>query len=125
MIGTFERTRNMAKCLNCEKNSSYVVKNAGSPDQDFCDLHLPKFYNKKNLPENVHSSQDKIKEKLEASARYEEEKAKAEAALKEETPKPAKKKAVAEPKAEPVVEAVAEPTPEAVAEAVAEEPVAE
>jgi hypothetical protein len=119
MIGTFERTRNMAKCLNCAKNATYNVKNAGAPAQDFCDAHLPKFFNKKNLPEHVTATDDRIKERAEAAANFEAEKAKAEAAV--ETPKPVKKKAVAEPKAEPTPE----PTPEAVAEAVAEEPVAE
>ena len=105
----------MAKCLNCAKNATYNVKNAGALAQDFCDAHLPKFFNKKNLPEHVTATDDRIKERAEAAANFEAEKAKAEAAV--ETPKPAKKKAVAEP--------TPEPTPEAVAEAVAEEPVAE
>lgn len=115
----------MAKCLNCEKNSTYTVKNVGAPAQEFCDAHLPKFFNKKKLPDNVVSSEDRVKSLLEASARFEEEKAKAEAAAKATTPKSTKKKAVAEPVVETVVEPTPEPTPEAVAEAVAEEPVAE
>lgn len=109
----------MAKCLNCAKNATYNVKNAGTPEQQFCDEHLPKFYNKKNLPDHVTATDDRAKERAEAAANFEAEKAKAEAAV--ETPKPAKKKAVAEPKPEPTPE----PAPEAVAEAVAEEPVTE
>lgn len=113
----------MAKCLNCAKNATYNVKNAGARAQDFCDAHLPKFFNKKNLPAHVTSATDVIVEQIkQAEANVVEE-------AKVETPKPAKKKAVAEPKVEPVAEAVAEPTPEptpeAVAEAVAEEAVAE
>ena len=91
----------MAKCLNCAKNATYNVKNAGAPAQDFCDAHLPKFFNKKNLPLHV----TEVKTLIAAEPPV------------VEAPKPAKKKAVAEP--------TPEPTPEAVAEAVAEEPVAE
>lgn len=109
----------MAKCLNCAKNATYNVKNTGARAQDFCDAHLPKFFNKKNLPVHVSHVNDSI---VVSEKPVVEE-------VKVETPKPAKKKAVAEPKVEPVAEAVAEPTseptPEAVAEAVAEEAVAE
>lgn len=102
----------MAKCLNCAKNATYNVKNMGAPAQDFCGAHLPKFYNKTNLPEHVTVIEDVSKERVETAEKIE---------AVVETPKPAKKKAVAEAK----VEAVAEPTPEPAPEAVAEEPVAE
>ena len=78
----------MAKCLNCSADSTFVVENTGALAQDFCDKHLPKFYNINNLPYNV----TPVK--------------KAEPVV--ETPKPAKKKAVAEPVVEAVVEPVVE-----------------
>lgn len=44
---------NMAKCLNCDNDSMYIVNNAGTMPQEFCDEHLPKFFTRTNLPEHV------------------------------------------------------------------------
>ena len=44
----------MAKCLNCEDNAVFLVKNQGTLEQEFCDVHLPKMFNRNSLPNIVH-----------------------------------------------------------------------
>lgn len=91
----------MQKCDNCNKNATVVVTHVASLDQYFCDEHLPKFYKS----EQIHSIHEIRIPFADA----------------ETAPKPAKKKAVAKPAPEPVVEAVAK-EPTTTTEAVDESP---
>lgn len=95
----------MAKCVNCENDAVYTVKNEGSWDHDFCEADLPKMYNKLSLPARV----TKIGQKTEYQIFAE-----AEAIRLEEEAEPVRAKARAKKKAEaePVVveEVPSEPT---------------
>jgi hypothetical protein len=41
------------KCLSCDNEPLYYVKNEFSLDQLFCDLHLSPVFDKTNLPAHV------------------------------------------------------------------------
>lgn len=41
------------KCNMCDSRAIYDVANPSGADQQFCDLHLPWFINKRTLPDNV------------------------------------------------------------------------
>ena len=84
------------KCLSCDNEPLYHVKNQGALDQLFCDLHLSPVFDKVKLPAHVNYYEPEYI----TSARVEEEKIKVSK----------KKKAVAEPVEEPAEEPVEEPT---------------
>ena len=50
----------MPLCVNCMHESVYIVDNIGTTPQTFCDEHLPKFYTKNRLPENVRLLEEEI-----------------------------------------------------------------
>jgi hypothetical protein len=88
----------MAKCLNCDDNAVFLIKNQGTLEQEFCDTHLPKMYNKLRLPniverlDAVATPYEKMREEKEAEVLAVREKTKAkkkaeaEAAVVEEVP---------------------------------------
>jgi hypothetical protein len=86
------------KCLSCDNDPMYHVRNQGALDQLFCDLHLSPVFDKDNLPSHVEFY---VPEYI-TLALAEEEKTKASK----------KKKAVAEPVEETVEELVEEPVEE-------------
>lgn len=73
----------MAKCLNCDDNAVFLIKNQGTLEQEFCDPHLPKMYNKLRLPNIVErldaapTTYEKLREKKEAEVVAVREKTKA------------------------------------------------
>lgn len=84
------------KCLSCDNEPLYHVKNQGALDQLFCDLHLSPVFDKATLPAHVNYYEPEYI----TSALVEEEKIKVSK----------KKKAVAEPVEEPAEKPVEEPT---------------
>jgi len=88
----------MAKCLNCDDNAVFLIKNQGTLEQEFCDAHLPNMFNKLRLPniverlDDVATPYEKLREEKEAEVLAVREKTKArkkaeaEAAAVEETP---------------------------------------
>lgn len=42
------KEQNMAKCVHCGADATYLVENPGTNAQTFCDAHLPGFLKNKN-----------------------------------------------------------------------------